>query len=188
MNRSLILTAVLLLTGLAAFGAPTKFLTNADKAFAEARKRQVPVLLSFYGVWCPPCNQMEETVYESTGFLEKAKSFVLLKLDADAVASFKLKDKYKVGGYPTVIFTTPKGDELYRVVGYRSPVEFLRVMGLVVAAKNKDFSAACKSKDAEDLWRCAVISQERGDKAAAEAAYKQLEPTLKPGTPRYLEA
>ncbi len=177
-----------LISGIAFAAPPVKFQTNAARAFSEAKQRKVPVLISFFGVWCPPCNEMEETVYESTGFLEKAKNFVLLKLDVDAVASFKLKDKYKVGGYPTIVFTTPKGDELYRVVGYRAPAEFMRVMGLVLSAGNRDFSAACQSKDAEDLWRCAVISQERGKKAAAEAAYKKLEPTLKAGTPRYLEA
>lgn len=172
----------------AALSAQAAFHTDPAKAFAEAKKAKLPVLISFYGVWCPPCNQLEETVFESRGFLEKAKGFVLLKLDADAKASWKLKDKYKVGGYPTVVFTNAKGDEVYRVVGYRSPIEFLRVMGLVQTAKDKDLSADCKSKDDEDIWRCALICQERGDKKCAEAAYKQLEGKLKPGTPRYLEA
>lgn len=179
---------LLLLVSWSALGAPVKFQTDAKKAFAEAKKRNVPVLISFFGIWCPPCNELEETVYESTGFLDKAKSFVLLKQDADAVASWKLKDKYKVGGYPTVIFTAPSGEELYRVVGYRSPVEFLRVMTLVQSAKDRDLSKACKSQDADDLWRCALVCQERKDNPCANTAYKALESKLKPGSPRYLEA
>jgi thioredoxin-related protein len=168
--------------------ATSAFFTNADRAFKEAKRKKAPVLISFYGIWCPPCNQLEETVFESTNFLEKAKSFVLLKLDADAKESWKWKDKYKVGGYPTVVFTTAKGEELYRVVGYRSPAEFLRIMSLVADAKDKDLSTACKSQKEDDLWRCAVICQERKDKPCAEAAYAKLEKTLKPGSPRYLEA
>ena len=158
----------------AAFG------TDISKAFITAKKAGKPLLISFYGIWCPPCNELEETVFESPDFPLKAKRFELLKVDADAPTSWKLKDRYKVGGYPTVVFTNPAGDEIYRVVGYRSPKEFARAMDLVLSAKNQDLKKSCKSSTTDALWRCALVCTERKDYSCAEAAYKKLENKLKP--------
>jgi len=169
------------------FGADS-FSTNIPKSFSDAKRTMRPVLISFHGIWCPACNELEEKVFESSDFLQKSKKFQLLKVDADAKASWQLKDKYKVGGYPTIVFTNSKGDEIYRVVGYRAPEEFFKVMDLVASAKGKDLNQSCKSGDAEDLWRCAVVCTERKDWACADGAYKKLESHLKPGSVRYEQA
>lgn len=172
------------------FSAPSfaAFSTSPAKTWSTAKKSGKPVMISFYGIWCPPCNELDETVFETPGFHQKAKAFELLKVDADARSSWELKSKYKVGGYPTVIFTSSNGGEIYRVVGYRTPQEFLRVMDLVVSAKGKDLEKACKSDGVDDLWRCASICTERADKACAEAAYKKLESKVEKGTLRYEQA
>ena len=161
------------------------FASDIDKTFASAKKENKPLLIYFYGIWCPPCNELKETVYESTGFLNKSKSFKLLQVDVDAKNSWKVKSRYKVGGYPTVVFADPKGAEIYRIVGYRTPNEFIRVMDLVLNSKNKSIEKACQSKSNDDIWRCAVICSERKDKVCAETAFKKLEATLKPGSARY---
>lgn len=164
------------------------FLSDPDKAFAQAKKLHQPVLIDFYGIWCPPCNQMNETVFETPAFLTKAKGFVLLKVDVDNKASWKWKDQYRVGGYPTYVFTDPAGQELYRVVGARTPRTFLQTMDMVKTLKNKDVSQACKSSDTDDLWRCAVTCSERDETKCAEEAYQKLENKLAKGSPRYLLA
>src|ERR1700735_70587 len=86
------------------------FQTDSDKTFSKARKEGKPVLIDFFGIWCPPCNELDETVFETPSFLEKAKAFELLKIDADKESSWKLKNKFKIGGYPTVVFTNSEGD------------------------------------------------------------------------------
>lgn len=161
------------------------FSSDIEKTLAAAKKGKKPLLISFYGIWCPPCNELEETVFETPTFNEKGKKFHLLKVDADATGSWSLKSKYKVGGYPTVVFANPEGGELFRVVGYRTPKEFLQIMDLVLAAKGKDTTKACESKKADDLWRCALVCAERKDTACADKAYKGLEKLLKPGSVRY---
>lgn len=176
---------VALLFGATGASAAQGFLTDSPKALAQAKKEKKPILIDFFGIWCPPCNELDETVFESTGFLQKAKQFVLLKVDADAKTSWAIKDRYKVGGYPTVVFASPEGKELYRIVGYRTPKEFLRVMDMVLAAKGRDVEKACKSTDAEDLWRCATICSERKDTACADGAFKKLESKLPKGSARY---
>lgn len=162
-----------------------EFQSDIDKAFASAKKKKKPMLIDFYGIWCPPCNQMNETVFVTPNFLQKAKSFELLAVDADKKESWAIKNKYHVGGYPTYVFTTPEGEEIYRVVGYRDPKEFSKVMDLVLSAKSKPAAKACSSKNTEDLWRCALTCMETKNKPCATKALNALQPNLKPGTARY---
>lgn len=166
----------------------SSFLTDEKAAFAQARRLKKPLLISFFGIWCPPCNELEENVFESRAFLERAKAFVLLKVDADRKESWPIKDRFKVGGYPTVVFASPKGEELYRLVGYRPPEVFVEVMALALSAKGKDLGASCRSHVADDLWRCAVVCAERKDVPCARKAFQALEKQLPPGSPRYEEA
>jgi tetratricopeptide (TPR) repeat protein len=161
------------------------FSTDVKGTFLAAKIEKKPMILDFFGIWCPPCNELDETVFETTRFIEKAKSFQLLKIDADSDSSWKLKDKYKVGGYPTIIFTDSEGAEIYRLVGYRNLKEFLQVMDLVLSSKNKKLEQACASKNEDDLWRCAVICSERKNLECASEAYAKLQTILKPGTARF---
>jgi thioredoxin-related protein len=161
------------------------FSTDIQGTFMSARKENKPILIDFFGIWCPPCNELDETVFEAGPFIEKAKSFKLLKVDVDKDSSWKLKDKYRVGGYPTIIFTDPKGAEIYRIVGYRNLKQFLQVMDLVLSSKNKKLEQACASKNEDDLWRCAVICSERKNLECASEAYAKLQSLLKPGTARF---
>lgn len=179
------LAIVLALISLPLFAAT--FETDIDAAFKRAKKEKKPLLVDFYGIWCPPCNELDGTVFEAEAFLSKAKDFVLLKVDADKRESWKVKSKYKIGGYPTILFANPAGKEIYRLVGYRPLPEFLKVMDVVLAAKGKDLEKSCASADVEDLWRCAVICSERKEEACAEKAFRKLEKKLTAGSPRYLE-
>lgn len=90
---------------------------NELEAFAEAKKTGKKILIDFYGIWCPPCNLLNETVFPTSIFKNTAQSFVLLKMDADSSLSWKLKDRFAVAGYPTLIVTNEKYEELDRIVG-----------------------------------------------------------------------
>lgn len=164
---------------------PGLFQSDSEATLAKAKANGRPVMIDFFGVWCPPCNQLKETVFITPGFLERAKSFELLEVDADKPSSWKLKDRYKIGGYPTILFLNPKGEELYRIVGYRAPDEFNKVMDLVLASKGRPATKACQSKNEDDLWRCALTCMEKKDHPCAQKAIGRLEAKLKPRTARF---
>ena len=44
------------------------FNTDISRAFVSAKKTGKPLLISFFGIWCPPCNELDETVFESLTF------------------------------------------------------------------------------------------------------------------------
>lgn len=110
--------------------APAGFIDNAPaEALALARRERRLLFIDFYGIWCPPCNELEEHAYPDPSFQAAAADFVKVGLDADAEISFDWKARFKVGGYPTLIVADADLRELGRVVGYRtgpSLAKFLR--------------------------------------------------------------
>ncbi len=91
---------------------------GVDAAFSMSAETGKNVLIDFYADWCPPCDRLRDEFLEQRAQLGLLGRFVLLKADADHPASFDLKDRYKVGGYPTMLVVTPDGTELERFLGY----------------------------------------------------------------------
>lgn len=116
-------------------------------ALEKALKTKKPLLIDFYGAWCPPCNILDETVFNKTDFIKMKKDYVYLKLDADDPISFPLKSKYNIKGYPTVVITTSLGEEITRIVGSRTPQKFFHDMKM--ALKYKNFSIEERKSRAE---------------------------------------
>ena len=92
--------------------------TTHSRAVKQARDGGQLVLLDFTAVWCPPCNLMSAEVFEAEPRAAVLDAFVIAPVDADDPSSFALKDRYAVGGYPTVVVTDVEGNELSRYVGY----------------------------------------------------------------------
>lgn len=91
---------------------------DAEKAFQQARTEGKLVFIDFYGIWCPPCQMlMSEGMLSPEGraLLDK---MVVLQLDADSQASWALKSRYQVTGYPTILVTNAAGVELGRMLGF----------------------------------------------------------------------
>lgn len=163
------------LSGFAAAGNVGKkadgfILNDQASAFKAAKAEDKLLLIDFFGIWCPPCNQYDEHVFGAPEFARGAERFVKLKLDADADVSWELKSKFKIQGYPTIVFATPEGDEVGRVVGYRPLKRFLK--DAAQAWKNRDRSyarlaAASEKGDRSAAAKIGSIEFERGNYAAA---------------------
>jgi len=89
-----------------------------EAAFADAEASQRSVLIDFFGVWCPPCDRLQAEFLDRPERLGLLGGFVLLKADADDPGSFVLKDRYQVGGYPTLLVVDAAGTEVDRITGY----------------------------------------------------------------------
>ena len=132
-------------------------LNDPAVAFSRAQQEGKPLIIDFFGIWCPPCNELDEKIFSTREFAKSATRFVRLKLDADSPISWELKSKYHVTGYPTVVFATPQGDEISRVIGFRSKADFLAEMDNAWGSRS---TALAKL---EELARS-------GDRAAADRA------------------
>lgn len=105
--------------------APHAEALGAEAAFAAAQADGRLVLLDFTAVWCPPCQLLAADVLHDPANALDLAPFVLAKVDADARESWDIKDRYGVGGYPTLIVARADGTELDRMVGYPGEAEFI---------------------------------------------------------------
>lgn len=89
------------------------------EAAVAASTGAVARVYDFWAVWCPPCNQMAAEV------LEGPLPYTVERIDVDAPASWELKSKYHIGGYPTVLAVDAQGGEVGRLVGYPGKAQTL---------------------------------------------------------------
>jgi thioredoxin-like negative regulator of GroEL len=88
-------------------------------AVSDAERTKRPILLDFGAVWCPPCNLMSAEIFGARPRPSVVDAFVLAEIDVDDPSSWPLKDRYEVGGYPTLLAIDAAGNEIGRLVGYR---------------------------------------------------------------------
>lgn len=159
-----------------------------DAALSLAEQSKKPLLIDFYGIWCPPCNVMDATVFEKKKFKDAAKDFILLKLDADDPVSWKLKEKYKIGGYPTFIFADSNAEEISRVVGSRRPGDFYNEMAKAYKLKDAPLSSL-KSKanegNEEAMTRLGEQALEREEAETALMWLNKASAQWKPGDRKF---
>jgi tetratricopeptide (TPR) repeat protein len=93
---------------------------SADEAFRRAGQDGRLVLLDFYATWCPPCNLFAAQILDDPADAPLLEPFWIARVDVDTPESWKLKDRYHVAGYPTIVVTTSEGSEVDRQVGFTS--------------------------------------------------------------------
>ena len=98
---------------------------GVEAAMADAAASGRNVLIDFYAPWCPPCDRLKAEFLDRPEQLGVLARLVLLKADADDPATFALKDRYQVGGYPTLLVVDGAGVEFDRITGYDGRVEAL---------------------------------------------------------------
>jgi thiol-disulfide isomerase/thioredoxin len=97
---------------------PAGFLSNApEQALQEARKNNRLMLIDFYGIWCPPCNLLDEYVFDEASFQRATAEMVKLSMDVDATSSWDWVDHFHVSFYPTLIIANTDLQEVGRLVG-----------------------------------------------------------------------
>lgn len=119
----MIVPAALLFGGAVAAHAAEGWLTSYDQAAKLSKKTGKPILADFTGSdWCIWCKRLDGEVFDKKEFKTWAASHViLLELDypqrkvqpaALKAQNKKLLEKYKIQGYPTVLFLNANGKKL----------------------------------------------------------------------------
>lgn len=93
-----------------------------EKAKTESRKQKKLLLIDFYTTWCAPCKKLDAMIFKDTAITnELAKTFVVLKYDAEKDSIHKLSLKHHVGSYPTTIVLNPDQYVIHRLYGTGGP-------------------------------------------------------------------
>lgn len=129
-RKAMFLAGALALAGLAALPgrAEVKFETNVQKAMARAAKEKKPIMMDVFTDWCGWCHKLDADVYSRDDVTKAVNAgFVPLKINPEASkANADFVNKYKVNGYPTILYIDAKGKEIYRTVGYVPGPDFLK--------------------------------------------------------------
>ncbi len=155
--------------------APEGFIDNDPAAALARAKREGKLLfIDFYGIWCPPCNDLDEHAYPTPAFKTAAADFVLVGLDVDTPASHDWKARFRVGGYPTLVVADADLREIARVVGYHSGPALAKTLRAALAARAEPLDTAAglvaKGGDAATEERRVRVARWLSDRGEFERA------------------
>lgn len=106
---------------------------NPHYAFDRAQREQRPLMLLFTGAWNTQAMALSQEVFATKSFNNFVKENLVIcylnfpKNITDAPDALrKIKDRYKVKGYPNVLIFNPNGEVERGIRGYRSgrPVDY----------------------------------------------------------------
>ncbi|WP_281950662.1 protein-disulfide reductase DsbD [Nitrosophilus kaiyonis] len=107
-------------------------LKELNEILKEAKK---PVLVDFWAKWCVSCKELEEITFKDKRVRERFKDFLLIQADvsSNSKENQKLMKHFNIYGPPAILFFKD-GKELkdYRIIGYKPPEDFLKVIDNVI--------------------------------------------------------
>lgn len=99
-----------------------KWLTSFPGALAEAKRTGKPIFVDVFTTWCGPCKYLDAVTYKDPKFIAQSQNWIMVKLDAEKnSANAKLTQKFRVEGFPSMIFFKSNGKESGRLVGGYPP-------------------------------------------------------------------
>jgi len=103
-------------------GGKVSWLTDWNETLSKAQAENKPIMIDFYGDFCPICWKLDRETFsdeELSDFLND--NFICLRSNT---GKSSLHESYGIPGVPTIVFASPEGKEISRIVGYKSPNEF----------------------------------------------------------------
>src|SRR5271157_4869989 len=165
---------------------PVNWREWGDRAFAQAREQDKPILLDIGAVWCHWCHVMDRESYENPEVARLINEhYVAVKVDRDERPDIDSRYQTAVsalsgqGGWPLTAFLTPQGKPFYGGTYFPPEDQYGRPgMRRVLEAVALSF----KSQRAQVLENAQKISEalagverlERGDKKTEEEILKAL--------------
>ncbi|MDA8908745.1 hypothetical protein N9I65_01065 [bacterium] len=110
---------------------------NPHYAFDRAQREQKPLLLLFTGVWNSQAMALSQEVFATKSFNEYVKDNLVIcylhyerNFTDNPDVLRRIKEKFKVRGYPNVLLFNPNGEVEQGIRGYRSgrPIDYFNRM------------------------------------------------------------
>src|SRR5919197_562984 len=130
-----------------------------EEAFAEAERRNAPILLDISAVWGHWCHVMDRTTYSDTEVARLIEeSYVPVRVDNDRRPD--INRRYNMGGWPTTAFLTPTGEIL--TGGTYFPPETMQRLLAQISSAWRDRREEFESKIAELADRRTRLQTQKG--------------------------
>lgn len=108
---------------------------NPHYAFDRAQREQKPLMLLFTGIWNTQAMGLSQEVFSTKSFNEYVKENLVIcylnyerSITDNPLVLRRLKEKFKVRGYPNVLIFNPNGEVERGIRGYRTgrPVDYFQ--------------------------------------------------------------
>src|SRR6478609_2330912 len=124
------LAGVVLLTGSVLGEDRIPWVADFNTACGMAAEQRRLVLLHFYNDNCGPCVRLDQNVFSKTEVAD-AVSQNYLAVKVHAGKNPQLATRYHVNQWPTDVFVTASGLEVFRTVSPQKPTEYIAVLNQV---------------------------------------------------------
>ena len=98
-----------------------------DEALSKAYAEQKLVMVDLYTDWCGWCKKMDRETFSDPRVGQAMRGMVPIRVNAEKGGQ-DVARRYRVDGFPVVIFLDGKGREVQRIRGFVDAEEMLRVV------------------------------------------------------------
>ncbi|MCT4616089.1 MAG: thioredoxin family protein [Marinifilaceae bacterium] len=96
------------------------------KILSMAKKQNKLIFIDCYTAWCGPCKMLAKKVFTQDKVADYMnQNFINFKCDMEKGEGPKLKEKFKVTAFPTLLLVNSKQEVVHRIVGAYEAEEFL---------------------------------------------------------------
>ncbi len=148
MTRGLraLLTAGIVFAAACQPGNGVWFKGDMTQATATAGERDTLVMMEFYTDWCSWCRRLEAETFTDPRVLSLLEELVPIRVNAERGGA-EIARRFGVDSYPTIVFVSPDGHEVDRILGYLPPEEFVEQAERI---RSGDTFMACLHRFSED--------------------------------------
>ena len=107
--------------------APVSWRTNINDAMRDANRENKLILIHFWDHGCPPCLQLEKTVFQQAKFAQVIQQhYIPVKINVSD--SPRLRKQYRIRRWPMDIILNTRQQQLHRDVSKQSSEEFIAIL------------------------------------------------------------
>jgi thioredoxin-related protein len=97
-----------------------------NEALQLAKKEGKPIFLDISASWCGPCKMLKSKTFPDSEVGEFYNAnFINVAVDGEKGEGVDLAGKYKIKGYPSLIYIDKNGQLIAQTAGYRNPKQLI---------------------------------------------------------------
>lgn len=115
-----------------------------NEGLKVAKEQNKHIMIDVYTDWCGWCKKLDKITYRDKEVVEiLEKDYISIKLDPELPNVYydyagkqytgkQLERKFKIKGYPAIVFMRPDGSVIEVAEGYHTPAEMVEVLKLML--------------------------------------------------------
>lgn len=135
------------------------------QAIEKAENENKLIFVDLYTTWCKPCKRLELEIFPLASVGEKFnKEFVSIRIDAEKGEGVDLAKKFRVAGYPYLVFTNSSGEMVFSTLGYKSENDMLAAADKAIGESKSEkpfavWDGEYESRHTDKVWLKSYIQK-----------------------------